>query len=175
MYISQATNNPSAVTISGHSHSSSTATSNGGSIYFYDHIANGVSPYRVVYLSIGTSTFASNTCYGTGCSGAAIAFNAVESVKLVLTSTTFTSNNAGANGGVVFIDNTISQAVTLSLTSCTFTSNVAKISGGVIYVANTAATTATTIAQGTFAGTTSTNSDGGVIYVAGTVSNQITF
>jgi predicted outer membrane repeat protein len=123
----------------------------------------------------GTSSFTSNICTGAGCSGAAIAVSPVESLTLIVTGTTFSGNQAGANGAAIFVDNRITVDFLLTLTSCIFTSNVAKTSGSVLYVSSTATTSSTTIADSTFTTNSATLSDGGVFYVAAYQTNQITF
>ena len=53
------------------------------------------------------SSFISNQCVGTGCSGGAIAITVVSETRLNIEQTTLDSNSADANGGGIYIDNTL--------------------------------------------------------------------
>jgi len=59
-------------------------------------------------------------------------------VEVDMTSTTFDQNQAGANGGGIFVDNKITNSFLLKTTSCTMSSNFAQTSGGFLYVSQTA-------------------------------------
>ena len=97
--------------------------------------------FSVVITAGVPSSFISNQCLGTGCSGGAIAITVVSETRLTVEQTTLDSNYADANGGGIYIDNTLTQAFAFTLTSNTILTNTAKTSGGFVYVSQTALST----------------------------------
>ena len=100
----------------------------------------------------------------------------LEKVDFQVSSTSFTSNRAGANGAAIFIEGTInSKAVTVALTSSTFTSNTALTSASVLYIPSAASTSQVTIADTDFTSNAATSGDGGLFYMSAATSNSILF
>ena len=122
MYVKDATNYVAAATyldLVSHYHEGSLATSFGGSIYIHDYQLGSTARLKLSQGASGTSSFKLNRCVGTGCSGGAIAFSVLFLVEVDMTATIFDQNQAGANGGGIFVDNKITNTFLLKTTSCT--------------------------------------------------------
>ena len=81
----------------------------------YDHSTTATVIMNLLPGATGSSSFTSNQCSIAGCSGGAIAISTVNALTLGITSTTFTSNYAIANGGAIFVDNTITGIFTATI------------------------------------------------------------